>query len=84
MDKRTILRTNMEKIRETMEYTRSAMGEMLGASRMTYTNYETGATIPDVFFVLNLAERFGTTVERLCNEQLQSAEIIKNLARAMK
>lgn len=71
---------NLKKIRMALGFNKIKMGIAMGLNRMTYTNYESGATTPDVYFVLELSKKFGFTVEELCEQPIASeADLAKRI-----
>jgi len=58
----------LKSLREEMGLKQIDIVEMLGVSRTTYTQYETGKSEPDLATVAKLAEFFNTSVDYLISK----------------
>ena len=55
----------LKKLREEKDLTQAQVAKILGVSRTTYTQYETGKSEPDLATVSKLAEIYETSVDFL-------------------
>ncbi len=64
-----MLKDNLIMLRNLYGYSQEAISEKIGISRQAYAKWESGATVPDIEKCSRLAEVYGTTIDRLVNEE---------------
>lgn len=57
------LRKNLRTLRIQSGYTQGHIAEILKINRSTYTYYETGKTIPDIFTLVILSDLYDIAIE---------------------
>ena len=72
-----MLKDNLLMLRNTHGYSQEEVAGKIGISRQAYAKWESGATVPDVEKCANLAELYGTTVDRLlATEEIDGGHVI--------
>ena len=56
---------NLRMYRLMNGFTQNEVADYIGVERSTYTYYETGKTLPNIFTVILLSELYGVTIEDL-------------------
>lgn len=56
---------NVRTLREKAGYTQEELAKFLGVAQPTYCQYETNAKAPNVHTAVKLAQKLGTTCEKL-------------------
>lgn len=56
---------NLKKMRETKGISTAELAEAAGISQPQIVKYESGVTVPNVITAVAIAERLGTTAEKL-------------------
>ena len=56
---------NLKKLRESKGVSMAELAETAGITQPQIAKYESGMTVPNVLVAVAIAERLGTTVERL-------------------
>lgn len=64
---------NLRMIREDRDLTQQEIADILGTERSTYTYYESGETLPNIFTIIKLARFYGVDI-RYVLMNLRSAE----------
>lgn len=56
---------NLRTYRLMNGFTQNEVADYIGVERSTYTYYETGKTLPDIFTVILLSELYGVRIEEM-------------------
>jgi len=56
---------NVKKYREKQGYSQEELAKYLGIAQAQIAKYETGVTVPNIVIGVKLAQRLGTTCEKL-------------------
>lgn len=59
---------NVKKYREKQGYSQEELAKYIGIAQAQIAKYETGVTVPNIVIGVKLAQRLGTTCEKLVEE----------------
>ena len=71
------LHSNILRARKNKKYSQSELGELLGVSRQTISNWENGQSVPDVYSIKKLEQYLDIPLEELLGKGA-TREVIEN------
>lgn len=72
-----IFARRLKRMREDRNLTTRELGEIIGTSHTTISRYETGKRDPDIVLARNIAKHFGVSIEYMCGEDVDGADVDK-------
>ena len=71
-------------MRELHDFKQQDIAKMLGVSRSTYANYESGRRTPDIDLLMNLADIYGITLDELTGHEVNETNVMQLSQQALR
>ena len=71
------IENRLQILRELHEMKQQDVADVLGVSRSTYANYESGRRAPDIDTLIHLADIYGITLDELTGHHVKPSNSIK-------
>lgn len=74
----------LQYLRELHDFKQQDIAKMLGVSRSTYANYESGRRTPDIDLLMNLADIYGITLDELTGHEVNETNVMQLSQQALR
>ena len=72
-----ILASNLIKLRKSKNYTQAELASKLNYSDKSVSKWERGEAVPDIYVLKQIADFYGTTVDKLISSEIEESEAKK-------